>query len=404
MEKGLGDDDMSNKDYYKILGVEKGASQEEIKKAFRKLAHQYHPDKAGGDEAKFKEINEAYQVVGNEEKRKQYDQFGANFDQQGGFGGGMNWDDFMRAARQGGGQQGGFGGGDGQGFNFDFGDMGGIGDIFGDLFGFGGGRARGGRGGRRGRKGQDIEARVEITLEEAYSGTTREIEFYKTIKCPNCKGNGAEPGTPIKECSECHGQGAVDSVQRTILGMIRTQAVCPKCGGEGKTYKTACSECGGQGIVKKNVNTKVEIPAGIDSDQAIRVTGEGEAGSSGGRAGDLYLQIKIKKHDYFKRQGEDLLSEITISPAQAVLGTEVNVKTIDGEGELEIPAGTQSGKVFKINNKGMPQLQGSHHGDQLVTVIVNIPKKLSAKEKKLYQELAELNKDHVSKGGWFGVF
>jgi len=393
---------MPNKDYYKTLGVEKGASQEEIKKAFRKMAHQCHPDKATGNEAKFKEINEAYQVIGNEEKRKQYDQFGASFDQQGGFGGGMNWEDFMRQARQqGGAQQGGFGGfGDnnGQGFNFDFGE-GGLGDIFGDIFGFGGGSRRG----KRARGGSDIEASLEITFEEAYSGVKKEVEFYKTIKCEHCSGNGAEPGTPIKDCKECGGQGQVEQLQRTILGAIRTYVVCPKCHGEGKTYKTPCKECGGEGLMKKNVRTSVDIPPGIDNNQTLRLSGDGEAGSKGGRPGDLYLHIRVKKHHGFKRKNDDVLSEVEISPAQAALGTTVDIQTMAGEGELKIPAGTPSGKVFKIKGKGMPHLQASGHGDQLVTVIVVIPKKLSAKEKKLYKELADANGETVDKSGWFGI-
>jgi molecular chaperone DnaJ len=308
----------------------------------------------------------------------------------------MNWEDFMRQARAG--QGGGFEGFGGQGFGFDFEDLG-LGDIFGEMFGFGGGGKK-----RRSKKGRDIEADIKISFQEAYSGVSREVEFYKTVKCSHCKGNGAEPGTPIKECPECDGAGQVAHMQRTILGAIRTYSVCPKCKGEGKTYKTACKECGGEGLVKKNIQTKVDIPAGIADGQTMRVSGEGEAGSSGGRAGDLYLNIRVKEDDNFQRNGDDIISQVIISPAQAALGTKINIKTIDGEGELKIPAGTQSGKIFKIGGKGMPHLEVGGKGDQLVEVIVKIPSSLSSKEKKLYQELAELNNDHVEKSGWFGVF
>ncbi len=368
-----------SKDYYKALDVEKGASQEEIKKAFRKKAHKFHPDKPDGSEEKFKEVNEAYQVLGNEEKRSQYDQFGSDFGQQGGFGGGMNWEDFMNQARQGGGGQG--AGFEGMGF----------GDIFSEMFG-------GGRRSSRARRGSDIEANMEITLDEAFKGITKEIEFYKTIKCEKCQGNKAEPGTPIKDCKECGGKGAVERVQQTILGAMRTQAVCPSCQGEGKKYETACSNCNGQGLEKKNVKTKVEIPQGIDNGQSLRITREGEAVSSG-EPGDLYLHIRIKDKKNLERQGANLISEVEISPAEASLGTKLEVKLIDGKGDLKIPGGTQSGKVFKIRGKGMPQLHGHGRGDHLVEVTVKIPKKLSGKEKKLYKELLEQGED---KGGWFG--
>lgn len=377
-----------SKDYYKVLEVEKDASQEDIKKAFRKKAHQFHPDKPNGSEEKFKEINEAYQVVGNEEKRQQYDQFGADFNQQGGFGGGMNWDDFMNQARQGGGFS-----------SSGFGVEGmGLGDIFSEIFGFGGGGARASRRTR----GGDIEADIEISLKDAFSGVTKEVEFYKTVKCGHCKGNKAEPGTPIKDCAECGGQGVVERVQQTILGAMRAQAKCPQCQGEGKKYETACKECSGQGVVKENTKTKVDIPRGIDHGNTLRINGEGEAAASG-QSGDLYLHVRVKDSRDFERQGNDLLSEVEISPAQAALGTKVEVKNIDGSGSLKIPAGTQSGKVFKLREKGMPRLQGALRGDQLVEVIVKVPKKLSAKEKKLYKELADANKDNIEKSGWFGV-
>lgn len=364
------------KDYYEILGVDKGADQEEIKRAFRKLAHKYHPDKQTGDEEKFKEVNEAYQVLGNEEKRSQFDQFGADFNQQGGFGGGMDWEDFMKYAR---GQQGGAGGP--QGFGA---DMGGLGDIFSEILGFGRGRRRGGAA-----HGGDISVDVELDFKEAAFGVEKEIELYKTVKCDHCKGNMAEPGTPIKECKECNGQGAVERQSQTILGIMRTQAVCPSCRGEGKKAEKACTKCNGSGIMKDNVKMKVKIPAGIDSDQAIRMTGDGEEGQKGGQSGDMYINVRVKEDENFNREGFDVISEKEISFSAASLGTKVDILTIDGEVELKIPSGTQSGKIFKLRGKGIPILNGSGRGDHLVELIVKTPTKLSRKQKKLLKEFDE---------------
>ncbi|MBU0732433.1 molecular chaperone DnaJ [Patescibacteria group bacterium] len=374
------------KDYYEILGVAKDAPQEDIKKAFRKAAHKYHPDKETGDEEKFKEINEAYQVLGNEEKRKQFDQFGSTFDQQGGFGGGMNWDDFMNYARQGGGQQGGFGGA--QGFSGGQVDMGDLGDIFSEIFsGFGfGGRSRRKAGVAH---GNDIQVTVELPFKDAVFGTEQEMELYKTIKCPHCHGNKAEPGTPIKDCQECSGRGVVEKQSQTILGVMRSQAVCPACQGEGKIPEKKCSKCNGEGNIKDNVKVKVKIPAGIDNDQAIRLTGQGEAGSGGGQAGDLYVNVIVKPDPNFERQDFDVLTKAEISFPAATMGTKIEVKTLDGQGELKIPAGTQSGKIFKLKNKGIPKLHSSGRGDQLVEVIVKTPTKLSRKQKKLLMEFDE---------------
>ncbi len=380
-----------SKDYYKTLGVDKGASQDEVKKAFRKLAHQYHPDKQSGNETKFKEINEAYQVIGNPEKRKQYDQFGADFAQQGGFGGGMNWDDFMRQARQGGGGFGGFGG---QGVEFD------LGDIFGDMFGgaFGGGRSR-----RRSR-GSDIEMKLDIDFKEAAFGAEKQVELYKTTSCKHCHGDGAEPGSKIKTCSTCGGQGVVERVQQTILGAMRTQVTCPECRGQGQKPEKTCSECTGTGVTKQSTKLNVKIPAGIDDGQAIRLTGEGEATAYGGQTGDLYIRMNVKSSKDFKRSGTDIHSTATIAFSQAALGTKIDVKTLDGEVEVKIPAGIQSGKVLKLKNKGVPVLGHSDRGDHLITVEVHTPTKLSKKEKQLYKQLAELKDEPVdSGGGFFGL-
>lgn len=383
-----------SKDYYNVLGVEKGASQDEVKKAFRKLAHQYHPDKAGGDEAKFKEINEAYQVLNNDEKRKQYDQYGSDFEQQGGFGGGASWEDVMRQARgQQGGQAGGFGGF--QGMNFDFGDLG---DIFGDVFG--GGRSTQ----RHQATGSDIEMRLEINFDEAVFGADKKIELYRTSACARCKGDGAEPGSGTKECSTCKGQGVVDRIQQTILGAMRARAHCPDCHGTGRKPEKTCTECTGTGVKKQNTTLNVKIPAGINDGQTIRLSNEGEAAAyGGGAAGDLYLRIQVKPSKDFTREGYDIRSTLTISFPQAALGTKADVHTVDGPVELKIPAGTQSGKVLKLKARGVPHLQSTGRGDHLVTVIVHVPAKLNKKEKKLLKELADMHGEEVeASGGIFG--
>lgn len=383
-----------SKDYYKVLGVEKAATQEEVKKAFRKLAHQYHPDKASGNEVKFKEINEAYQVVGNPEKRKQYDQHGADFEQQGGFGGGMGWEDFMRQARQ---QQGGGFGGGPSGINFDFGD---IGDLFGDLFGF---SARGGSGGgRRRAQGADIEVKVDLDFKEAVFGVQKELEVYKTSACKHCDGSGAEPGSSLKKCNTCGGNGVVEQIQRTILGAMRARAACPDCRGAGTKPDKACSECTGTGVRKQSAKFHVKIPAGIDDNQMIRLDGEGETAPYGGVAGDLYVRVRVKPHKGLLRKKQDIHSEVTVSFAQAALGTHTDIETLDGKVELKIPAGTQSGKIFKLKGKGVPHLGSNDRGDQLITVTLKTPAKLSKQEKKLYKELASLHDETVDNGG--GLF
>jgi molecular chaperone DnaJ len=360
-----------SKDYYGILGVAKDASQEEIKKAFRKKAHQYHPDKNTGDEAKFKELNEAYQVLSKEDKRKQYDQFGSDFTQAGGFSGGAGFDP----------RQAGFGGADG--INFDFGDLG---DIFGDFFG--GGRARSGA---RQQRGTDIETEMQVTFEEAAFGTEKTVELYKTVTCEKCSGSGGASGSAVVDCAMCHGSGQVDQIQRTILGQIRTRGVCPECRGEGKTIKEKCTNCRGTGVDRASKRIKIKIPAGINNGQSIRLSGEGEAGQRGSTAGDLYVSIRVLPHHEFQRDGDNVFTVSEISFAQAALGDKISVNTLDGEGQLKIPAGTQSGKVFKIKNKGIPHLSARGRGDQLVEVIVKTPEKLSRKQKELLENLKELD-------------
>jgi len=357
------------KDYYEILGVSKGASQDEIKKAFRQKAHEHHPDKAGGNEAKFKEANEAYQVLGNAEKRRQYDQYGATFDQQGGFGGGMNWEDFMRQAR-------------GSGGGFDFG--GDLGDIFGDLFGFGGG-ARRGRSGR----GRDIEIDITAPFRDAVFGGEKEIELYKNIKCEACHGSGSEPGSKIVNCASCKGSGQVRRVQHTVFGAFQSVATCPDCGGEGKKPEKLCGKCSGGGFVKASKRIRINIPSGISDAQVLKMSGEGEAGERGAAAGDLYIKVRVKPDSKFERDGDDILTTEHISFSQAALGDKIEVETLDGPVRLKIPDGTQTGKIFKLSDKGVPHLNHRGRGDHLVEIVVKTPAKLSRRAKQLLEELRE---------------
>jgi len=362
------------KDYYKILGVDKSATNEEIKQAFRKLAHLHHPDKKGGDEAKFKEINEAYQVLGNEKKRQQFDQYGSSFDQQGGFGGGMNWDDFMSQAR------GGFSGGNMGGFDFGGIDLG---DIFGDVFGFGGG----GRGrSRREERGNDIQVDMQISLSEAAFGVKKEIELYKQTKCSHCHGDLAEPGTKVETCATCKGQGQVTRVQRTFIGNIQTNSVCPDCHGLGKKISEPCHECRGQGVVKKKEQMDIGIPSGIEDGAAIRYSGHGEAGAKGVQSGDLYVRVRIRPDKNFERRGDDLITTKKINFVQATLGDTVDVLTLDGEVSLKIPAGTQPGTRLRLKDRGMTRFERNDRGDLYVEVEVEIPTHISRAQRKLLEE------------------
>jgi len=358
------------KDYYNILGIEKGASEEEIKKAFRKKAHKFHPDKKDGDEEKFKEVNEAYQVLSDSAKREQYDQYGSNFDQQGGFAGGMNWQDFMNATR-------GQGGG---GFNVDFGD------IFGDIFGGGGGR--GGRG-RRAQKGNDIQVDVEIGFREAVFGIEKEIRLTKNNDCSVCTGSGSEPGSSLKTCATCNGQGQVMRVQRTILGAMQTAATCADCSGRGEVSDKKCKHCGGVGMERNESNYTVKIPAGIDNGQSIRLSGKGESAGAGGVSGDLFVRVHVKNEEGFLRDGYDIYTEARITYPQAVLGDKISIETMDGEKKLVIPQGTQSHQQFRLKNLGVTNLQGHGRGSHYVKVIVDVPKKISRRMKKVLEDLNE---------------
>lgn len=357
------------KDYYDILGVSKDASDDDIKRSFRKLAHQYHPDKNGGNSEKFKEINEAYQVLSDKQKRSQYDQFGSTFGEAGpsaggGFGGfpGFDFGNFAN----------------GNGAQFDFGDLG---DIFGGVFGGRGRRRRGPV------AGNDIEMTVNLEFMEAVRGTQEQLKVFKQMKCSRCHGNGAEPGTPIATCSECGGSGQVTMVRQTILGAFQQTTTCPKCQGEGKSAKKPCRQCGGDGRVRDYDTFTVKIPAGIDDGQTIELNGRGESGEKGGATGDLYLRIKVKAHDTFKRDGYDVLSKVPISFKQAALGDKISVAGLEGDETLKIPAGTQTGTVFKLRGKGIAHLHGNRRGDQLVEVVVRTPTKLAREQKDLLREL-----------------
>ncbi|NCN22085.1 molecular chaperone DnaJ [Candidatus Falkowbacteria bacterium] len=363
-----------SKDYYDILGVSKGASAAEIKTAFRKKAHEHHPDK-GGEEAKFKEINEAYQVLGNEQKRQQYDQFGSSF-QNGQAGGGFGGQGFGQ----------GFSGFSQGGMNINMDDLGDMFGGFSDIFDFGGGRSSGSSRQSRSR-GHDLEFELELDFLEAAFGLEKEIKFSKNVSCSHCGASGIEPGARVETCSTCKGSGRVIRMQRTILGNIQTQATCQACGGEGKTYSQKCKKCGGQGAYIDEVKLKVKIPAGINIGESIRLSGQGDAGLKGASSGDLYLRILIKPSRNFSRDGYDIRTEEVISIKQAILGDKIEIETIYGPIKLKIPEGTQSGTVFKIKEKGIAKLKSRGMGDHFVKVKVNIPKSLSKKDRKLLEDL-----------------
>lgn len=351
----------TKRDYYEVLGVPKTATADDIKKAFRKLALEHHPDRHGGDDSKFKEINEAYEVLKDEKKRSAYDQFGHAGAQGNPFGGGA--------------------GAGGFGFdpsNFDFSQMGGFGDIFENFFG---GQARGGAPAR----GADMEAVLELDFREAVFGTTKTVGLSRQEQCSRCHGTTAEPNTQLKTCSTCNGKGQVARVQRTVLGNFQTTTICPTCRGRGKTPEQPCVQCRGTGLERKSQQLEIKVPAGVDNGATIRAAGEGEADRDG-RRGDLFVHLRVKPSRQFRRQGSDILSKASVGMADAALGTTIPVETLDGEVQLKIPAGTQSGKVFKLSGKGVPILNGRGRGDHLVTVTVEIPEKLSAKQRQLLEE------------------
>jgi molecular chaperone DnaJ len=340
----------ATRDLYDILGVSRTATQDEVRKAYLKLAHKYHPDKTGGDKAaeeKLKEVNGAYDVLKNPEKRAQYDRFGSTESMGGG----------------------GFGGGAGGEAPFE--------DFFDMLFGGGGGRRRGGP-----QPGNDLELRLRITLEEAAFGAKKEVRFPRMESCGECKGSGAAPGSQATTCSQCNGQGQV----RVAHGVFSVTRTCPQCRGAGKMVSNPCRKCSGKGQVKNTRELSVDIPKGIDTGSRLRVTGEGEAGAGGGPRGDLYIHIEVEPHAFFKRDGTTLLCEVPVSIVQAALGAAVQVPTLEGEQELKVPAGVQTGARLTLKGKGLPDLRGYRQGDLVVQVLVETPTNLTKRQKELLKE------------------
>lgn len=365
------------RDYYEVLGVEKGATKKDIKKAYRKLAMEYHPDVSDDPEAgeKFKEISEAYAVLSDDEKKSTYDQFGhagmGGFSQEDIFNN-INFEDIFR----------GFGFGGGQG------SSGGFESIF-DLFGFGGSRRNGPQ------QGSDVLYEMKITLKDAAQGLEEDIEVPHKKTCPRCNGSKAEPGTESRTCETCGGSGQVRHVQNTPLGQFATIRPCSTCHGEGKIIDSPCHECHGKGIIRQKSTIHVKIPPGVEDGSRLRVLGEGDVGIRGGPPGDLYVQIRVKPHKYFKRDGANLYYEKPISFVQATLGDKVDVPTIDSEVELKIPEGTQTGTSFRIKGQGMPHLRWNGKGNLYVKVKVITPKKLSPKQKELLEEFADISGDEI---------
>lgn len=371
---------VNKRDYYEVLGVGKSASADEIKKAFRRKAVELHPDKQGGDEAKFKELNEAYEVLKDQQKRQRYDQFGHAGVGGASGAGGNPFEGFQ-----------GFGGGQaGQSVNFDFGDMG-LGDIFGSFFG-GGASSR-----QRQNRGNDVETRAEITFEQAVFGTEVDLNLNLEDTCDHCKGTTVEPGYELKTCDECNGTGQVTRVMRTILGNMQSQSPCPKCGGRGKIPEKPCSVCHGKGTERKKQSIKFKVPAGIDDGATIRLREQGEALANGPK-GDLYVNIRVKAHKLFTREGDLILSEQHIGMVDAALGTEIKVETVDGPIKMKVPAGTQSGSDFKLSNHGVPHIRSSTRGAHIVTIIVDTPAKLSREQRDLLEKFASAE----GKRGFFG--
>jgi len=343
-------------DYYETLGIGRNAGDDEIKAAFRKLARQYHPDvnKEEGAEEKFKEINEAYGVLSDRDKRSRYDRFG----------------------KEGLGNMGGF-----RDYTSDFTDI--FEELFGS-FGFSTNRSR--RGPRRGR---DLQMQITLSFEEAVFGIEKEVEFQREEKCSHCSGSGAEPGTSPVKCSNCNGQGEVRQVRETFLGQMVQTATCSVCGGRGETIATPCKVCRGNGLERKTVKKKVQIPGGVDRGTQIRLAGEGSPGVNGGPMGNLFIILDVKSHKFFKRRENDIILNLDINIAQAVLGGEIEVPTLDGDEKLKIPAGTQPGKIFTMKGKGVPYLRRKDRGNQLVIVNVAVPTKLNKEQRELFEKLAE---------------
>ena len=364
------------RDYYEVLGIQKGASEDEIKKAYKKLARKYHPDMNPGDkeaEEKFKEVNEANEVLSDPEKKARYDQFGfAGVDPNYGAGAGG----------------GAYGGG------FDFGDLG---DIFGSFFGggFGGGQRRNPNAPQR---GESIRASVSVSFTEAAFGCEKSVTLERSEQCPTCKGNGCAPGTTPEICPDCHGTGTVQTRRQTPMGVFASNGPCRKCGGTGRLIHQPCPDCHGGGLTRKRKTIKVTIPAGIDHGQTISLRGQGNAGKNGGPAGDLLITVMVQPHELFRRDGVDVFCEAPITFTQAVLGAELEIPTIDGKVKYSIPEGTQTGTVFRLKGKGIPVLNGRGRGDQYVTVTIETPRNLNKEQKEALRKFSEaVGENHYEK-------
>ena len=383
---------MANKrDFYEVLGVDKTATDEELKKAYRKLAKKYHPD-ANPDnkkeaEEKFKEVSEAYETLSNPQKRKMYDQFGPDGPQ--GFGGGNPGGGYYSYSTSG----------------FDgFSDFGDLGDIFSSFFGGGfGGRTSRTKNGPK--KGRDLKYSMNITFEESYLGVEKEIAINRDEECPTCHGNKAKPGTKVETCKACNGTGTIRQTVSTILGQMQTTKTCPNCNGEGKVIQEKCTECKGKGKIRKPVKIKVKIPAGISDNQTVVLRGEGQPGEKGGPKGDLYIVVNIKRHSVFSRNGDNVICQIPITFTQATLGADLKIPMVDGKEEIyRIPEGTQTGTKFSIRGKGFKAVNGNWNGDYIFTVVVQTPKRLTAEQRNLLNQLAKTMNEQppVKKRGIFG--
>lgn len=352
---------MAQRDYYEVLGLQKGASKDEVKKAFRKLAAVHHPDKKTGDEVKFKEISEAYAVLGDEKKKAEYDTYGHAFQGAGGGGGGFNWQDMAGAG--------------GQRVEFDMGD---IFQNFGDMFGGGFG------GGRQQARGRDISIDIELTFQEAVFGITRKVLLTKNSVCNGCEGSGAKAGTEITSCTTCNGAGKIREARQSVLGNVMTVRECPACNGAGSIPKEKCASCSGEGVKRIEEEIEISIPGGIQNGEVIRMTSRGEA-IKNGAPGDLYIKIHVGNHDRIARDGANLYDTLHVKLSDALLGNTYTVETLDGNVDIKIPAGITHGELLRIKGKGVPQ--GSRRGDFMVKIAVDIPAKLSRKAKKLIEEL-----------------
>ncbi len=360
------------KDYYSTLGVSKTATDDEIKKAFRRLAHEHHPDK-GGDQKKFKDINEAYQILGDKEKRTLFDTHGSAAFEQGGFGNAQNGQGF-----------GGFHGFNQGGFDINFEDMGDLGDMLGGMFGFSGG------GKKRARRGQDIQTEIAIDFLEAIHGVKKQIKLHKNTACSVCSGSGAKQGSKKETCKTCGGKGQVQKMARTMFGTMQTNVACDVCHGEGEKISDPCIECTGSGIERKTREYTVEIPSGLNDGEGVRIEREGEFPGPGGHPGDLIVRVRVKSHPAFERDEDSIISKVEIPFSTMILGGEVEIETVDGTGSLKIPEFTVAGTVFKLKGKGVPHLHSHIRGDHLVTVMPVTPKKISKEQRAILIEAKKI--------------